>query len=227
MARYELVSFHLCPFVQKAAIALQARGVDYDITYIDLSDKPDWFLAISPYGKVPLLRVGEDTIFESSIINEFIEETADGQALLSADPVARAMERAWVNYGSDLNLPVYRLMVAEDAAEAGSEAKQVRDHMARLEAHINEAGPWFMGEQFTLVDVATAPPLQRLLWLDALAPKLRLFKDAPQVRAWAGRLVEHPAVQASTVADIHPRFIAYLKGDRGVNAQTAPSWIVR
>ena len=58
MARYELVSFHLCPYVQKAAIALRARGVDYDITYIDLSDKPDWFLAISPYGKVPLLPYG-------------------------------------------------------------------------------------------------------------------------------------------------------------------------
>ncbi|MCA9546703.1 MAG: glutathione S-transferase family protein [Myxococcales bacterium] len=227
MARYELVSFHLCPYVQKAAIALRARGVDYDITYIDLSDKPDWFLAISPYGKVPLLRVGDDVIFESTVINEFIEETTEGPALLSTDPIQRAKERSWVAYGSDLNLPVYRLMVAEDAAEAGSEAKQVRDHMARLESNISEEGPWFMGDRFTLADAATAPPLQRLLWIDALAPRLRLFKDAPLVRAWASRLVEHPAVRASTVDDIHARFVAYLKGDHGVNAQEPPSWLVR
>ncbi len=228
MSRYELISFDLCPFVQKAAIALQARGVAYEVTYIDLyAERPDWFKALSPYGKVPVLKVGDRGIFESSVINEYIEDTAEGEPLFSADPFERAHERAWVIYASDLNGPTYRLMVAEDSAEAGSEAEQVRQHMTRLEAHLDADGPWFKGETFTLIDVAVAPPLQRLLWIDALAPKLKLFAKAPKVRAWATRLVAHPAVQASTVPDVHDRFLSYLKGKGSPTRDVAASWLGR
>ena len=75
-----LVSHPLCPFVQRAAIVLLEKGVPFERINVDLSAKPDWFLALSPTAKVPLLKVrridGEDAIlFESMVICEYLEET--------------------------------------------------------------------------------------------------------------------------------------------------------
>ncbi|RUY75216.1 glutathione S-transferase family protein, partial [Mesorhizobium sp. M7A.F.Ca.CA.003.01.2.1] len=98
-----LVSHHLCPYVQRAAISLAEKGVPFERVDIDLANKPDWFKAISPLGKVPLLRVqrnGEETvIFESAVILEFLEET-QANPLHPADPYARARHRAWIEFGS-------------------------------------------------------------------------------------------------------------------------------
>jgi glutathione S-transferase len=73
MADLELISFDICPYVERSRIALEHKGVEYDYTEIDLSDKPDWFLEISPRGKVPVLTVDDEPIFESNVINELIE----------------------------------------------------------------------------------------------------------------------------------------------------------
>lgn len=226
MARYELISFDLCPFVQKSVIALRERGVEYDITYIDLFDKPAWFLEISPFGKVPVLKADDAAIFESSVINEFIEETAEGDSLHPADPVKRAHNRAWAEFLNQLNVDVYRLMVAADAAEAGAHAQAIREKFARIEADLGE-GPWFNGDAFSLVDCGGAPPLQRARWCDAIAPSLKLFAKAPKVAAWSAALLERPSVQESTVPDIHDRFLAFLNGKGTPTRDVAPSWLGR
>jgi glutathione S-transferase len=86
-----LFSHYLCPYVQRAVIALDEKGVAHERTYIDLAAKPDWFTALSPLGKVPLLLVDETTaLFESAVICEFLEETAPGVRLHPDDPVERA-----------------------------------------------------------------------------------------------------------------------------------------
>jgi glutathione S-transferase len=71
-----LVSFDLCPYVQRAAIVLAEKGVPFERIDVDLGNKPGWFKAISPLGKVPLLKVGDEVLFESSVIVEYLEETA-------------------------------------------------------------------------------------------------------------------------------------------------------
>jgi glutathione S-transferase len=88
-----LVSHHLCPYVQRAAIALTEKSVPFERQYVDLADKPAWFRRISPLGKVPLLRVGTKVIFESAVIIEYLEETTPFP-LHVADPLTRARERS-------------------------------------------------------------------------------------------------------------------------------------
>ena len=95
----QLVSHHLCPYVQRAAIALLEKGMPFERVMIDLRDKPAWFKVMSPLGKVPLLRVArpgkEDAIlFESKVICEYIEETESGPRLHPQDPLDRAQHRA-------------------------------------------------------------------------------------------------------------------------------------
>jgi len=105
MAALTLVSHNLCPYVQRAAIALAEKRVAFAKVYVDLSDKPDWFRAISPLGKVPLLRVasggGEQVIFESAVILEYLEET-QANPLHPDHPLDRARHRSWIEFGSAL-----------------------------------------------------------------------------------------------------------------------------
>ena len=99
MTKLTLISHVLCPYVQRAVIALKEKGVDFERIDVDLADKPAWFLKISPLGKVPLLKVGDDVIFESAVIAEFLEDTV-APTLHPADPVRRADHRAWIEFAS-------------------------------------------------------------------------------------------------------------------------------
>jgi len=98
----KLVSFKACPFVQRVAITLQYKGIDYDIEYIDLGNPPEWFLAISPLKKVPLLIVDGTVIFESAVINEYIDEVYTPM-LHPQDLLMKAINRSWIEYCNNIS----------------------------------------------------------------------------------------------------------------------------
>src|SRR6476660_8090515 len=94
MAKYLLVSFKTCPWVHRAAIVLREKKVDFEFQHIEPDNRPDWFLAISPHRKVPVLRIDDRaSLFESNAIAEYLDETI-APRLHPADPVARAINRA-------------------------------------------------------------------------------------------------------------------------------------
>jgi len=216
-----LVSFDLCPFVQRSVITLEEKGVSYDIEYIDLAAKPDWFLAISPFGKVPLLRVDDTVLFESAVINEYLDET-QGEPLHPSDPLRRALNRAWIEVASSLVMQCYGLSMAPDEDRARALAADVRATLGRFEEQLGE-GPFFNGEAFSLVDAAAAPALQRLDWLEAIRP-LGLTDGLEKVRAWSEALLTRASVARSLVPEAQAKFSEYLAG-RGSPARRAePSW---
>ncbi|MFT3968524.1 MAG: glutathione S-transferase family protein, partial [Sphingobium sp.] len=96
--RYRLVSFKACPWVQRAAIVLREKGVAFEFVHIESDNRPDWFSAISPHGKVPVLQIDDGTaLFESNAIAEYLDESIEPR-LHPADPVRRAVNRAWTDY---------------------------------------------------------------------------------------------------------------------------------
>src|ERR1044072_3824574 len=103
-ASLKLISHKLCPYVQRAVIALKEKGVPFERIDIDLANKPDWFLKISPLGKVPVLVVERDghevALFESNVICEYIEDTFPDAKLHPQDALDRAQHRAWMEFGS-------------------------------------------------------------------------------------------------------------------------------
>src|SRR6266498_3130037 len=119
-AKLELISHKLCPYVQRAAIALAEKSARFVRIDIDLADKPDWFLALSPLGKTPVLLVGDSAIFESAVILEYLEDT-QAPSLHPADPLARAEHRAWIEFGSAILNDIAGLYTA--ANEAAFNAK--------------------------------------------------------------------------------------------------------
>ena len=116
-SKFMLCSFKTCPWVQRAAIVLREKQVPYDITYIDRDNRPDWFLAISPHSKVPVLQIdGKDALFESNAIAEYLEETA-APRLHPEDPIARARNRAWTDYVPTFASAVSNTMYADSEQE--------------------------------------------------------------------------------------------------------------
>ena len=211
--KLELISFKLCPFVQRSVITLREKGVDYDITYIDLNNPPDWFKAISPLGKVPLLKVNSDdqqnVLFESAVIAEFIDEITPNP-LMPTDPVERAINRAWIAFASDCQDAYFALTNAIDKDALEKASQTLSDRFAQLEAKLGD-GPYFNGARMSLVDAAFAPLFMRLDLLSEERPAWD--KSAfPAVAAWSDTLLATPSVKNSVVEEFPRLFKGRMLG---------------
>src|SRR5258705_11716240 len=131
-ARLKLISHKLCPYVQRAVIALTEKGTAFERIDIDLAHKPDWFLAISPLGKTPVLQVDDVAIFESAVILEYLEET-EPSPLHPADPLRRADHRAWIEFGSAVPNDIAAFYAAPDEAAFKAKISQLGARCGRLE----------------------------------------------------------------------------------------------
>lgn len=215
MSEITLVSHTLCPYVQRAAIALAEKGVPFERIYIDLTEKPDWFRALSPLGKVPLLQVRDGNrdavIFESSVILEFLEET-QANPLHPADPLERARHRSWMEFGSSLLNGIARLYNAPDEEKFDTAQKTLQEGFARLEAELETSGnsPFFSGERFSLVD-AVFGPIFRYLDVFETRAALHLAGDLPLLANWRRALSARNSVRTAVGAD-YPELLAdFLK----------------
>jgi glutathione S-transferase len=222
MEKFTLISFNLCPFVQRSVITLIEKGIDYDVEYVDLYDKPEWFLEISPFGKVPALKVGDQLLFESAVITEYLDEIAEPR-LHPEGPLERAHHRAWIEFISAGLVDTYKLMVATTEKEASKAVSSVHEKFLRLEGELKQ-GPYFAGDEFSLVDAAAAPMLQRLQWCEDVK-HLGIFEKYSRVSAWRDSLLSRPSVNSSVLKNIADIFNEYLKGNRSVSHKTEPSWL--
>ncbi|CDX26320.1 Glutathione S-transferase [Mesorhizobium plurifarium] len=214
-ASLTLVSHHLCPYVQRAAISLAEKGVAFERVYVDLSDKPEWFKAVSPLGKVPLLRVrhgdAEEVIFESAVILEFLEET-EANPLHPADPLARARHRAWIEFGSAILNAIGRFYSAADEAAFLHESRGLSEMFGRVEAELSarQGGPWFAGERFSLVDAVYGPVFRYFDTFDRIGD-FGTLDGKPLVQAWRHALSERRSVSEAVSPDYPQRLHAFLR----------------
>jgi glutathione S-transferase len=211
-ATLKLISHKLCPYVQRAAIALREKGVAFERIDIDLANKPDWFLAISPLGKVPVLMVasatGEVALFESNVICEYIEETQAGDKLHPADPLVRAQRRAWMEFGSAILADLWQLETTTDAAIFETKRQALIAKFARVENALG-TGPFFAGANFSLVDAVFAPVFRYFEVFDEFGD-LGIFSATPKVQAWRAAQANRPSVKATVGADYPQLLRAFL-----------------
>jgi len=197
-ARLKLISHKLCPYVQRALIALTEKGVAFERIDIDLADKPDWFVAISPLGKTPVLQVGDVPIFESAVILEYLEETQPSP-LHPADPLRRAEHRAWIEFGSAVLNDIAGFYAAPDEATFKAKTSQLEQRFARLEARI-AAAPWFDGESFSLVDAVFGPVFRYFDVFDEIAD-FGILAAKPKLARWRKTLAARPSVRTAVRSD--------------------------
>jgi glutathione S-transferase len=206
-ATLKLISHKLCPYVQRAVIALTEKGVGFERIDIDLASKPDWFLAISPLGKTPVLQVGDKAIFESAVILEYLEETQP-KPLHPADALMRAEHRAWIELGSTVLNDIAGFYVAPDEATFKVKTSQLERRLGRLEARA-AASPWFEGESFSLVDAVFGPVFRYFDVFDEIAD-FGILAGKPKLVCWRKALAARPSVRTAVSADYAALLRAFL-----------------
>ncbi len=207
-ARLKLISHKLCPYVQRAVIALTEKGVAFERIGVDLANKPDWFLAISPLGRTPVLQVGEVPIFESAVILEYLEETQP-KPLHPGDPLVRAEHRGWIEFGSAILNDIAGLYTAKDEAAFKAKASQLEQRFARLEAR-TKASLWFDGENFSLVDAVFGPVFRYFDVFDEIAD-FGILADKPKLARWRSALAARLSVREAVSADYPALLADFLK----------------
>jgi glutathione S-transferase len=212
MAKYLLVSFKTCPWVQRAAIVLREKRVDFEFRHIEPDNRPEWFLAISPHKKVPVLRVDDQvSLFESNAIAEYLDETVSPR-LHPDDPVTRAVNRAWTDYLPTFAAAVTATAYADTEADYSAAAARIPDPFERLERALEKqgSGPFFNGAEYSLVDAAYAPFLQRYVFLDRVKT-LGHIEKFPQVRAWTEALLARPSTHSFPPDEFEAMYRANVK----------------
>lgn len=189
---------------------MRAKQVDFEVTYVNLRDKPDWFLEISPHGKVPVLKVGDEVLFESNAIAEYLDETVSPR-LHPEDPIKRARNRAWTDFIPDFAKPLTKTFygktreeIDEALEDAKVKLKRVEDAIARERGN---DGPYFNGPEISLVDAAYAPFFQRFTMADSYL-KTGLLDDFPLVKAWRDTLLADPTVTGAVADVFEEEFVA-------------------
>lgn len=210
-AQLELVSHKLCPYVQRAAITLAEKGAAFERSWVDLANRPAWFTAISPLGKVPLLKVDGEVLFESAVICDYLDETI-GPRLHPADPLQRAKHRAWVEFGSSVLAAIGTFYNAPDAAAFERAADSLEGKFATIEQVLGD-GPWFAGARFSLVDAAFGPVFRYFDVFDGIGP-FGILDGKPKVQAWRAALAARPSV-AGAVTPEYPELLLDFVRRRG------------
>ena len=211
MNEFVLVSHALCPYVQRVAIALHEKGAAFRRVDVDLANKPDWFVAISPLGKTPLLQVANNdntaVIFESAVILEYLEETTT-PALHPATPLQRADHRGWIEFASSVLNDIAGLYNAQDPSAFALKRGALRAKFERLEDRLVGA-PFFDGADFSLVDAAFAPVFRYWDVFDQIAP-FGTFEGLRKVQVWRAALARRESVRLAAVPDYAKRLHVFL-----------------
>jgi len=192
---------------------MRAKAVDFEVTYINLREKPDWFLKISPHGKVPVLLIDEQPLFESNAIAEYLDEVV-APRLHPEEPFKRARHRAWTDFvptfAGGLS-GVYSTKTKEDVEQRLGTA---RERLTKLEEAISQErdneGPFFAGSELCLVDAAYAPFLQRFCLIEQWL-KTGVLEEFPLVKAWAGALLADDRIIGSVPDNFAEEFIGNIK----------------
>ena len=217
MPDVELFSYEACPYAQRARMALIEKGIDFQLTEVDLYNKPDWFKQLSPYGKVPLVRHKNAIVYESRIINEYIEDAFPAPAMMPRDPAIRAKARIWIDYCDSYLMPALHKMIADrrDAAQQAKNIALVADKFRFLESEglrkLSE-GPFFLGSEVSMVDVHYMPFMERFPCYAALWGA-QLPDDCTRLKAWFDTMQERPS-HKKTVSSLEFHLIRYRRYDQ-------------
>ncbi len=208
----ELISFKICPFVQRSAIALNEKGVDYKTRYIDLEQPAAWFTEISPLGKVPVLKTGSGAIFESMVIAEYLDEVYEPR-LHPEDPMEKARHRSWIEYASEVTMKQFSLFMASGEKLFETRKDELSDLLNVLTGQLSDSGPMFSGEDFRLIDAAFAPVFMRIELVGKFFDH-GLYESDSRLGQWSKALMDRDSVKKSVSEDFERAFLDYFGVDK-------------
>ncbi len=210
--KLELISFKLCPFAQRAIIILNTQKIDFEITYINPMDPPDWFKAISPTGQVPLLKVDDQIVFESSVITEFINDISS-TSIHPEDVITKANNRSWIAFSSSIFDDLFGLVTGDEDKFNASKIS-LFTKLEKLE-NAKGNGTFFNGESFNMIDAALAPIFMRLAWMNEFTDNALSISEFKTLSVWSDAILAIKEVQTSVIDGIDDVYYSNIEGREG------------
>jgi glutathione S-transferase len=194
----KLYNTQMCPYARRTRIVLHEKGIDFEVHEVDLGNKSEEFLSVSPYGKVPVLSVDGTSLYESNIVNEYLDEVHEAPRLMPESPEERALTRSWMCFADDYFFPfVFRIRMGAQRGFSEEQIQEAReklqDALSRLERRL-EGREHLMGE-YTLADIAHAGNFHRLRELGERGEVA--LQRYPNVTAWMERVESRESYRAS------------------------------
>jgi glutathione S-transferase len=206
-----VISSTICPFVQRVTALLEQKKIPYDIEYIDLVNKPDWFLRISPNAQVPILITESGaSLFESDAIVEYLEE-AYPALQSSIDAETRAMDRAWSYLATKNYMVQCAAQRSEDEKTLVERTEKLGKAFAKIEGALGE-GPYFRGTDIGMVDIAWLPPFHRAALIERHTG-YDFLEGYPEVKKWQNHLMKTGLAEKSVADDFESAFTDFYLSD--------------
>ena len=220
-----LISHKLCPYVQRAVIAMEEQDIDYKRIDIDLGNPPDWFKRLSPLGKVPVLLVDDDKIlFESAVIAEYINDIGSDE-LLDSNPIDKARQRAWIEFASATLDNIGTLYSASGEKSFARAASQLESRWRQLEANLSES-EFFSGDKFSLVEAAFAPIFRYLDLFEQLV-ELEFLSAYPKIANWRKTLRKRESVKQAVRLDYQTLLAEFVAARDSYLGKQARQYLAR
>jgi glutathione S-transferase len=187
-------------FSQRTRVVLLEKGIDFTSTEIDLQNKPEEFTRISRYGKVPAIKHGDVEIYESAIINEYLDEVFPEPPLSPREPGAKAIARIWIDYANTRLVPAFnKLLRGKDSAEQEQGRREFLEALLYIEQEglgkLSGDGLYWLGETFSLVDISFYPWFERLPVLEHFR-NFTLPPETPRLQQWWNLVRDRKSVRA-------------------------------
>jgi glutathione S-transferase len=203
----KIVSFKICPFVQRVIAVLELKEITYDVEYISLADKPDWFAEVSPHGQVPVLIEDAGALFESGPIAEYIDEAYGAFRLHPAEPFVTARHRAWIELASKNYLVQCSAQRSPTAADLDTNSAKLSMAVSKIEAVLGEA-TYFAGSSPCLVDATWFVLLHRAHIIEQCTG-FDFFAAFPKTKRWQAALLDLEALNKSAPAGFKEEFVNF------------------
>ncbi|MHC5724704.1 MAG: glutathione S-transferase family protein [Nostoc sp.] len=196
MSNIQLYFAKASTFSQRTRVVLLEKGIDFTPIEIDLQNKPDGYTQISRYGKVPAIKHGDVEIYESAIINEYLDEVFPEPPLLPRDPANKAIARIWIDYANTRLVPAFnKFLRGKDSQEQEQGRKEFTEALLYIEQEGLGKGDYLLGDQFSLVDISFYPWFERLPLLEHFR-KFTLPPETPRLQTWWNLLRDRSSIQA-------------------------------
>ncbi|WP_066015135.1 glutathione S-transferase family protein [Endozoicomonas atrinae] len=208
----KVISFTICPFVQRITAMLEAKNLPYQVEYISLSDKPQWFLEISPNGQVPVMITENGTaLFESDAIAEYLEDAYPAlQEGLSAEQ--KALNRAWSYLGTKNYLPQCGAQSSKDGQTLKERTEKLTMAFAKVEKVLGEYR-FFNSDTLSMVDLAWLPLLHRAQIIREKSG-YDFLAGYPKVQAWQEALLETGLAEKTVSKDFLEKFSDFYLSEK-------------
>jgi glutathione S-transferase len=202
----KLIVTATCPFALRCIILIAYKQIDCEINPIDLHEKPTWFKEASPLGKVPLLIDQDKAIFESHVINDYLDEISQN-SLYPSDPFLKAQYKSWIAFSGSLISDYFQLLTTDSNNELQHRLEHLTGNLFKMENEIKLLIE--NDDKLSMLDISLAPLFTRINLIEQYYP-LNLLKDKPALKQWSKRLLATKVILESLPLNYEEKIISNI-----------------